>query len=370
MGRKADDLGNAGYDDLTVDDTTINDPFAVEPGFTPESTYSTGGIAGAEYSDVVVEAYPADMGSDDEVTATREQIEQTRSDMSQTIDAIQDKLSPSNLVQDAKDATIGKAQDAVSSAGETAVGFGSSVVDLIKQNPIPAALASVGIGWLIVSGRNSSSQRNTTRTYPRNQYGPRYNYSPAYDVPYQRSAQYGPVNRYQTTGSAGSEPGGLSGATQQAADSVSGAVNQAQNVAGQAVNQVQDTANQAVNQVQDTASQLAGQAQYGMQQAQSGVQQMMTQNPLAVAAGALALGLAVGLAIPETPQENEFMGPVRDQLVDQAQQTVQEKAQQVQQAAQQAVGAAQDAAESAINQQSKSQSTEQSKTQTTQQANK
>ena len=134
--------------------------------------------------------------SDREPEEIRVEIAQTRTEMSGTIDAIQQRLAPEVLTEQAKDiardatdqaktaaqeilqdavrevkeaakevtehavhevkdaardvtagakdaawdATVGRAEDAVSSAGETAKGMSSLVIDTIKQNPIPAAL--------------------------------------------------------------------------------------------------------------------------------------------------------------------------------------------------------------------------------------
>jgi ElaB/YqjD/DUF883 family membrane-anchored ribosome-binding protein len=46
------------------------------------------------------------------------------------------------------DATVGRAEHAVSTVGETARGATSIVIDTIKQNPIPAALAGLSLYWL------------------------------------------------------------------------------------------------------------------------------------------------------------------------------------------------------------------------------
>ena len=43
---------------------------------------------------------------------------------------------------------------------------------------------------------------------------------------------------------------------------------------------------------------------------------MMQENPLALAAGAAVIGLALGMLIPETEPERRVMGSTRDQLVD------------------------------------------------------
>ena len=47
----------------------------------------------------------------------------------------------------------------------------------------------------------------------------------------------------------------------------------------------------------------------------------MKDNPLAVAAGIAAIGLAAGLLVPETERERRSLGPVRDDLAERAQTT-------------------------------------------------
>jgi uncharacterized protein YjbJ (UPF0337 family) len=323
-----------------------------------------------------------DEPTDDEIEVHRTQIEQTRAEMSHTIDAIQEKLSPGAVAQQAKDAvrdaTVGKAQDmvnnaadAVSNAGGTARDFGSGIWETIRQNPVPAALAGIGIGWLFMSGRKGGTHTYTGgyAQYPQGAtaYRPTggyANYAPPSGTRYTGPASY--ESRYQQGYSTQDSGSGLS-------DRVGDVAGRAQNTANQYMGQVQDAAGQYVGRAQDLASQVAGtaqqaagqmadqvqgtaqsvaeSAQYGAQRAQSGFQQMLQSNPLAMAAGAVALGVAIGLAIPETEKENEMMGPARDALMDQAQQTVQEKAHQVQTVAQQAVGAARDAAQQAADEQ-------------------
>nr|MBA3659913.1 hypothetical protein [Gemmatimonadales bacterium] len=51
----------------------------------------------------------------------------------------------------------------------------------------------------------------------------------------------------------------------------------------------------------------------------SNLEQMLEENPLAVAAGAILAGLAVGLLLPGTEREDRMMGSTRDELVDRAQ---------------------------------------------------
>src|SRR5215212_3410617 len=116
-------------------------------------------------------------GPDDqqETEEIRARIEETRAEMSGTIDAIQEKLSPDRLKEHAKEmvreATVGRAEDIVSNAGQTAKGFSYDMLETIKQNPLPAALAAVGLGWLFMKNSNNSSQdRSRYYQYRTDQY--------------------------------------------------------------------------------------------------------------------------------------------------------------------------------------------------------
>src|SRR4051794_27481522 len=104
----------------------------------------------------------------EEVEEIRESIEQTRAEMSETIGELQERLSPSYLKQQVKeqvmeqyehaketvrDATIGRVEDMVGRVGDTMYDTRRTVVDTIKANPIPAAMAGIGLAWLWMNGR-------------------------------------------------------------------------------------------------------------------------------------------------------------------------------------------------------------------------
>ncbi|MBV9279209.1 MAG: DUF3618 domain-containing protein, partial [Chloroflexi bacterium] len=123
-GRGADPVGAPDPGSFGPESTSAGLPASESPtgGYATDISWGAPADTGGAY------AGPADDGAgvtdaDDEIGATRAQIEQTRANMSETIDAIQEKLSPSNLVQGAKDsvreATIGKASQMVSDAGDT-----------------------------------------------------------------------------------------------------------------------------------------------------------------------------------------------------------------------------------------------------------
>jgi ElaB/YqjD/DUF883 family membrane-anchored ribosome-binding protein len=251
----------------------------------------------------------------DEEEANRAEIERTRADMSETVDAIQERLSPENLKEQTKDrvkeATVGRAQET-----------GSGIVETIRANPLPAALTGIGLGWLLVSARRSGSSGQ-----------------PSY-----RDRAYGYPPRYEDRGVSGSSAGQALG---RARDSVGETASRAQEKVGDAASEAQDRAGEVASRAQDRVSNLADQARYQARRASGGFQRMLRENPLTMGALAVGTGAAVGLAIPQSAQEHEAMGEARDNLVE----TVQEKAQEAQQKVQRVAEEAQSAAkEEATNQ--------------------
>ncbi|MES2462496.1 MAG: DUF3618 domain-containing protein [Armatimonadota bacterium] len=75
----------------------------------------------------------ADEDVTDEVRAARAEVENTRAELSGTIDALKEKLSPANLVAEAKEATVGAAQSAVGDAVDSAKTVAHNAVDSAKE---------------------------------------------------------------------------------------------------------------------------------------------------------------------------------------------------------------------------------------------
>jgi ElaB/YqjD/DUF883 family membrane-anchored ribosome-binding protein len=116
---------------------------------------------------------------------------------------------------------------------------------------------------------------------------------------------------------------------------------QIQTKGGELVGRVEGQAGQMAGQMQSQASQLSTETQQRARQMTTQAQQRFQENPLAAATAAIALGATVGFLIPETPQEQQLMGPTRDTLVDKAQTAAQDTMQKMQSVAQEATGAAQ-----------------------------
>lgn len=296
--------------DPADESTTI---YVAGPSDTPEDDIVTDAPAPSPTS-------APESDEDQDIEELRDDIEETRAELSQTIDAIQERLAPQNLMEQAKDAardaTIGRAEQMVSDASDTAKDVSTSMIETIKQNPLPVAMVAFGVGWLWMHRQSAASTSNES--------GYR--------------SQYGQMQRAS---------GGISGTTSQVQQKAGQIASQVQDQAGQMVSQTQEQVGAWADQAQEQVTQWGGQTQDQLHQFKSQFDRLLQENPLTVAAVALSLGAAAGLAVPGTPQENQWLGETRDQLVDKAQAAAQDTMQKVQQVA----GKAQDAAEQEAKQQ-------------------
>ena len=177
----------------------------------------------------------------------------------------------------------GREYGGYSTARALALNEGDGVIERLRRNPVPAALAGVGLTWFAFStGGERSGER------------PRYGRND--------EVRYGGGNR--------ASEGRLS-ELPDATAAIAQVTSRTREYAADAADSVQRIARQRKNHLQRT----------------------MEQNPLLVGASALILGAAVGLAVPETDTENEWMGDARDNVVDRARDMARGAATKVEEAA-------------------------------------
>lgn len=212
-----------------------------------------------------------------------------------------------------RDATIGKVERMANTTSQTSKSFGTTTVQTVKQNPGPAALAALGLSWLVLNGRSSAKHQAD-----------------------QSMSSTGSQGSTGLTDEVQNRLGQLKDASGEASDKVESAVGTAADkvteTVGTATDKVTNTATVAAGQVQETAVQLTNQAK----QIPTRLRAAITKNPVPMGLVAVALGSAAAFAVPETRRESALLGEVRDSLVDQAQtaaQTTIEKVQRVAEAA-------------------------------------
>jgi uncharacterized protein YjbJ (UPF0337 family) len=297
--------------------------------------------------------HPDDGELEAKTADARVDIELTRTEMTSTIEAIQDKLNPEVLSEQAKDtahdvtdyaireakeaareitehaitqareavrdvtgqaklvlrdATIGKVENMARSATNTAGGWRQGVMETIKANPMPATLVGLGVGWMLLNRPDGSTSRNA------------------------RLAMYdGYRNPSYPTGPS------VADRAQGGAAHVAGRV---QDTAGAALDQVEGTAGEVMAQVQEASGQVVDQVQEQAVRAQSFLHRQLEENPLIVGAVAVAVGGILASTVRSTPREDQLLGTARDRVMQAAQDVAGETVDKVSRVVDQAQSAA------------------------------
>jgi hypothetical protein len=306
----------------------------------------------------------------------RAQIEQTRANMTRTVNSIQEKLAPERLAQQAKDsireATSRKVEEMADTARRKANSWRSSLTETIKHNPVPAAMIGIGLGWLLLKGSNGGERRNEFHYYPDSEGNYRLYPSDDWNSPYYEERS---PSRVGSAAHAVQEKAGemassvadtASNAASTVADTARSAANTVTETASSAAHTVADTARSAANTVTETASSaahtvadtarnvkqttqeqahyLANQAKVQARYAKTEFEELMETNPLALGVVAVAAGAIIGLMLPRTQAENRLMGETRDRLMDQAKSSAKVTMNKVQHVAEEAYQAAKETA--------------------------
>jgi hypothetical protein len=244
----------------------------------------------------------------------RAEIQATRARMSDNLEQLGERLNPENIKdrvkQDVRDATIGRvenmAQNAADKLGEAKETLGEAqrtMMDVVRENPIPAAMVGIGLGWLAY---NTRSQRSLSDAWARQRMGRMG--SGRYTRGYQQGGYA--AGRGYGAGRMGEEEG--------TTDTMREGAHDLSDTAQQKAGELADRA-------QGMAENMADQTRYQARR----LEDQFYENPLAMGAAALTLGLAVGLAIPETQKEQELMGGARDRHADRARDVVDETKEKV-----------------------------------------
>ena len=224
----------------------------------------------------------------------------TRYEMTDTVQTIGERLDPANVVQGAKDtvreATVGRVEHMTSNVMETASDAGGGIIETIRRNPIPTAMAAIGIGWLLI---NRSEGRGSYRS------------DRSWNDSWRDTERYG----YASYPSSSRDRG----VTDRAGETIDQVGRKAGEVAADVRSTVGSTVGQLPDQVGSTAREVGWNAE-----------RLVQDNPLAVGAAAFAVGAAIGMALPETDVERNVLGGPAGTAIDKAQQAASDAVQQLQ----------------------------------------
>lgn len=290
----------------------------------------------------------------------RRNIEDTRADMDRTVDALQAKLTPGEIIDDLWNRMKGS-------------GAASSLGDMVRDNPMPVALMGLGLAWLAIDRSSASRGEQLRRQYGRVQPG-------TWEAAEGRRGPYMPdeVSLRGRGDDEGDESGGFlsrasdvaSGVAEKAGhlkdaagrviEGVSGAAGSAAHAAGRMTRTAREKASDFAGRARDSgegmgerlddvrhrASRVSAETRYQARQMKNQISNLFDEYPLALGAVAFGIGLAAGASAPSTRVEDELMGEaaatLKDEMKDVAGETagkakavVQETVQAVKEEAQQ-----------------------------------
>ena len=206
-----------------------------------------------------------------------------RADLDRTLDEIERKLSPGELLDRSVEFLRDNGSDMLSEAGET-----------LRRNPVPAFLTAAGLIWLttsIVKSRSASERGPTDAEDPSS---------------YRRSGWYSSGDYRDGNSSSGVDPRQASTRARQAASKVTRKVKGKLSDSAHALKgRTQGVMNAVHDRTQDTGSRLVA---------------LVQEQPIALGALALAAGALLGAALPITPYENRIAGPAHDRALARAKQ--------------------------------------------------
>jgi hypothetical protein len=192
------------------------------------------------------------------------------------------------------------------------------VMETIRQNPIPAAVAGIGLAWLWknrASGGNESSE---------------YRYGPAgYRRAYPGSGYYGPPSAGGIGQKAGETGQGVGRKMGQTTEGVAQTLSETAGSVGQTVGDVTGNVGQ-------TAGEVVQRGQYAAREAGIQFREMLDSNPLALGVVALGAGAALGMMVPETQREQELLGDTGEKVMEAVSQKTSETMDKVERVAQKA----------------------------------
>lgn len=233
-------------------------------------------------------------------TAIRADIERTRERLGDTVEALGAQLNPSHLAQRVKDsvreATIGRVQHMASNTKDRMAETSRDLAQTIRDNPLPAAMAAAGIGWLLLS----RSERQPS---------PYRDNGPADRNPYGADNERSGVKEMAS---------GVTEKVQEFGEKAHDAADRVMDKAHDVTRRVVDSAKSTGERISDTTDSAMHQVRDKTRRATQRVEGQYQENPMALGAVALALGLAIGMSAPRTRKEVAMVGDASDRLMDKA----------------------------------------------------
>lgn len=217
-----------------------------------------------------------------------QRIDATRADMRATLEALERRFSFERLM----DLTVGRIRE---HGGE----FAGNLTHAATQNPVPLVLASIGLGWLMLTSRprvreGDSAQRHVTR-------GSRMAGAQARAAHASDKVQGAVDSTRDTLG--------------HAAESSHAAMKKAAEASRETYEHAADSLHHAAESLRDGVGTAAAATREQLDHARTRMHRLLDEQPLMLGALGIAAGAIIGALLPTTEHEDRLLGEARDKAV-------------------------------------------------------
>lgn len=261
-----------------------------------------------------------------------EDITDTRAQLGEILDALEQKLAPRQLVERGVDMLKDTMSGNTGKLGET-----------LRSNPLPLALIGLGLGWMAMSGTSTGSRIGSYGGDLRERVS-----GTVRDMSRRAGDLVGQV-KDSVIGSGEDTPYSTeaSGHAYARTKPGEGGTGTARSMAASA-SEVVDTASQRAREYAQRAGDYAQQAGTQMVQARDRFTELVEEHPLVVGGLGLLAGVVVAFLLPPTRVEEQWVGPAREELRDQAEALGRQAMERAQRVAERTVDAAVDAVKEVV----------------------
>ncbi len=232
------------------------------------------------------------------------EIDQQRDIIGSIVSALENKLSPSEIVDRVMRASKDNGGD-----------FARNLGNVVRANPMPTLLASAGLVWLYASRHDTAPVHDPERSR---------------DHAYSGSGASATSPMYE----AGNE--GAGGGIGDKASHIREGISERASHLREGASHLRESASHRLSdtreRIGETAHHAADSMRHQAGRARQGFSHMMEDNPLVIGAIAIGIGALLGAALPVTRKEDELMGETGDKLRSKASEaghTVREKGREV-----------------------------------------
>jgi len=210
------------------------------------------------------------------------EVEDARGRIDRTVEALKDKMQPRELFDEATKIMGGTSNKVLTTA-----------VEQLRENPIPIALIGLGVAWLAISQTRrprAAADEHAEGHYPTYE---GYDEDEGLRAKVRARAEAAKAKLADT------------------AEKAKARLAQAQTQAGEGVTQARGKVSEYAHLAQEKAG------EYG-RVARQRFDETLDHEPLVIGAIGLAVGAAIGAALPSTPVERRYFGPARSKAAEAA----------------------------------------------------